>query len=202
MVLRHFKENRMKNVVLGALAGVASVVALASPAAAQVSPTTGRLEVRLQVVGGCQFSSGSGNTPITGTTPDASLSFGRVNTEFQNSTRAIEGVVVSSGDGQPLNVTCTQAVIDSGVQLALDAGVNAVGTARGMAGPAGTRVAYSIFRDPGRQIEAAANVPFSIPGLTTGGVPTPVYLYGLVPASGTVLTDGSYTDLVTMTLTY
>lgn len=190
----------IKKIAITALTG--ATMCAVSPAFAAPAPTlttTGKLDVQLEVTPGCAFSSGSGGTTETADVADAVLSFGKVTSE---STGSKDGQAVSSGSGSSVTVTCSSTYTGANSpQLTLGAGLNAgAGTQRKMVGPAGLLVAYNLYQDAGRNIAYDSTTPVQL-NIPTAGVATPINIYGRVPnVAG--LNDGTYTDTVTMTLTY
>ncbi len=82
--------------------------------------------------------------------------------------------------------------------LGLSYGVNASGTQRRMAGPSGSYVSYGLYRDANRT-QIWDNSSNMVTG--SGGSPGSVTVYGRVPAQPEA-SPGSYSDTVTVTLTY
>ncbi|WP_170112538.1 spore coat protein U domain-containing protein [Sphingomonas fennica] len=200
----------MKKVVLGSLAGVAGLMAIASPAAAQ--SVSGRMDVQLEVVPGCAFVGGAGSTPTTGGVPDAVLSFGRTTGDVTTRAAAdssvrVDGVAVSSADGTALRIVCSSSVVAAGgPQLSFDAGLNGASGQRNLIGPGGALVPYNLYKDAGRYNALVADTAETLADLTAG-VAKPYNVYGRITNAGlsgitNPLADGVYTDTVTMTLAF
>lgn len=85
---------------------------------------------------------------------------------------------------------------------ALDNGQNALGTTRRMRiGATGNYVTYELYRDPARSQRWGATIGSNtVPGTGTGTAQS-LTVYGRVPAPQTV-PAGSYSDVVTITVTY
>jgi len=183
----------MKKILVAATA-MATAMALVSGAQAA---TTGYLDVQMAVVPGCAFSGGSGNASTAGGVGDAILDFGSV-TGAQ--TGDVTATAVATGDGQALRVVCSSSAVINNPTISFDQGQNYVSGARKMTGPGGTLVTYELFQDAGRNTPYAVST--ALPLVLTANVPVPVNIYGRVSLPSTALTDGLYTDRVTMTLAF
>jgi len=181
------------------ISALMAVASFAAPAA-HAATADGILAVTMDVTPGCSLSSTSGSGG-GGNAADALLDFGSVTGE---STGSKDATAVSTTSGTPggsvVEVVCSNSY--TGVNsptVTMNLGLNPTGTQRQMAGPAGAFVAYDIYEDAGYNTKytdtaVALNIP-------TAGVSVPVYVYGRVPdVSG--LADGTYSDTVTVTLTY
>jgi spore coat protein U-like protein len=153
-------------------------------AQAQVTQSTGELEVRLQVNASCDIS---GST--SGGLGNAVLDFGTA-TLLQN---AIDVDTASSGT-DALEVLCNPGV---NYTLTFDAGQNATQIAnRAMKREGGTElVSYQLYQDAGR-----GTVLNTISGTGTGTSQV-ITVYGRVPAQ-TAPPPGSYRDVVIITVAF
>jgi spore coat protein U-like protein len=168
-----------------AVFAVASLAAVASVAAqAQVTQSTGELEVRLLVNASCDIS---GST--SGGLGTAVLDFGTA-TLLQD---AIDADTGSSGT-QALEVLCNPGVAYT---LTFDSGENAAQIAdRAMKREGGTElVSYQIYSD------ASRNTVLQTMSGTGTGTAQPVVVYGRVPEQ-TAPPPGSYRDVVTVTVAF
>ena len=167
-----------------AIGSVALVATWSSTAQAQVTQSTGELEVRLLVNASCDISGSSG-----GGLGNAVLDFGTA-TLLQT---AIDADTGTSGT-DALEVLC-----NPGVQytLTFDAGQNAAVIAnRAMKLTAGTAlVNYQLYSDAAR-----TNVLNTISGTGTGTSQV-VTVYGRVPAQAAP-PPGSYRDVVIITVAF
>lgn len=153
-------------------------------AQAQVTQSSGELEVRLLVNASCDIS---GST--SGGLGNAVLDFGTA-TLLQD---AIDADTASSGN-QALEVLCNPGVAYT---LTFDSGENASQIAdRAMKRAGGTElVPYQIYSDAAR-----TTVLETLTGTGTG-TPQAVVVYGRVPAQ-TAPPPGSYRDVVTITVAF
>ena len=167
-----------------ALGSLAAVTTWSSTAQAQVTQSTGELEVRLQVNASCDIS---GST--SGGLGTAVLDFGTA-TLLQS---AIDADTGSSGT-DALEVLCNPGV---NYTLTFDAGQNATQIAdRAMKREGGTElVNYQLYQDAAR-----ANVLNTISGTGTGTSQV-VTVYGRVPAQ-TAPPPGNYRDVVIITVAF
>lgn len=88
-------------------------------------------------------------------------------------------------------------------QMGLDSGQNASGTQRRMAAAGTDRIGYELYRDSGRTQRWGNTLnidTYARPATQTS--PMPITVYGRVPAGQTDVAPGSYSDTVTITLTY
>ncbi|GHC97105.1 Csu type fimbrial protein [Novosphingobium pokkalii] len=191
----------MKKLVLGVVG--AAMMATAMPAmAAPPSPangtSSGTLDVKLTIAPGCYLvSSGAGTTG--GAIANAMMDFGTVSS---GSTGSVDGQALSaSGSGSLVQVSCSSSYVGANApSLDIGAGQNASGTQRRLLGPAGTTVNYNIYQDAGRNVAWLPGSPVDLV-IPTANTPTQVGIYGRVPSVAS-LADGTYTDTVTLTLTY
>lgn len=167
-----------------AIGSLAAVAAWSSVAQAQVTQSTGELEVRLQVNASCDIS---GST--SGGLGTAVLDFGTA-TLLQS---AIDADTGSSGT-DALEVLCNPGV---DYTLTFDAGQNASQIAdRAMKREGGTElVSYQLYQDAGR-----GTVLNTISGTGTG-TSQAITVYGRVPAQ-TAPPPGSYRDVVIITIAF
>jgi spore coat protein U-like protein len=183
---------------LAAFAALISASVAVPNATFAASTTTGKLEVRLEVVPGCALASGSGSSTASGAQADATLSFGRTSGDTID---PADGPAVASTDGSALSVVCSTSYTGpSAPMLTIDAGAHSTGTQRHMAGPGGALVAYELYQDQGRNIPYDPTAASQLI-ISTAGTAAPVMIYGRVP-SAAGLADGLYTDTVTLMLSY
>ncbi|HYP69685.1 MAG TPA: spore coat U domain-containing protein, partial [Variovorax sp.] len=84
--------------------------------------------------------------------------------------------------------------------MGLNNGLHASGTQRRMIGPTGDLVSYELYRDNARaQRWGSTQGTDTVSG--SGGSTASVTVYGRVPAQ-TGVTPGTYSDTITVTLTY
>lgn len=184
MRLHGIAASRTVRITVNAVGAFALVAALCSPAQAQVTQSTGQLEVRLLVNASCDISGSTG-----GGLGNAVLDFGTA-TLLQDEIDADTG---TSGT-DALEVLCNPGVAYT---LTFDAGQNASQVAdRAMKREGGTElVGYQIYSDAARN-----NVLTTISGTGTGTA-QPVVVYGRVPAQ-TAPPPGSYRDVVIITVAF
>lgn len=146
--------------------------------------------VSATIENGCVFGDGSGSS-IT--------DFGTINFGMMSSISDDVDVVSSSGSGS-IVVTCTPGVAAT---IALDYGVNGgSSTARYMTNSAGTQtLGYQLYQDSVRStVWGTDSLAYSILSFTGTTQTYPVY--ARLFASGDMPTAGTYTDTVTVTLSY
>ena len=167
-----------------AIGSVAFVAMWSSAAQAQVTQSTGELEVRLLVNASCDISGSS-----SGGLGTAVLDFGTA-TLLQS---AIDADTGTSGT-DALEVLCNPGV---NYTLTFDAGQNATQIAdRAMKREGGTElVNYQLYQDAAR-----ANVLNTISGTGTGTSQV-ITVYGRVPAQ-TAPPPGNYRDVVIITVAF
>ncbi len=184
MRLHRIAASRIAKLSIQALGAAALASALSLPAEAQVTQSTGQLEVRLLVNASCDIS---GST--SGGLGAAVLDFGTATLLQQ----AIDADTGTSGN-QALQVLCNPGVAYT---LTFDAGQNATQIAnRRMKREGGTElVSYQIYSDAARN-----NVISTLSGTGTGTAQA-VVVYGRVPVQ-TAPTPGSYRDVVTVTVAF
>ncbi|QJU56996.1 spore coat protein U domain-containing protein [Sphingomonas sp. AP4-R1] len=180
-----------------ALAGMGIAVPTGSFVATAAS-STGQLDVRLEVVPGCGFSSSAGGIPASAPATDILLDFGRIGSDEMTGgdTTAIAG-----GDETALSVSCSTSYTGSGApMLTVDGGAHASGAQRHLAGPNGITIAYELFQDRARTIPYTPGAATQLV-IPTAGAASPVAIFGRI-AGVTGLPDGLYTDTVTLMLSY
>ena len=172
------------NLTVAAVGIFAALALWPAAAEAQVTQSTGQMEVRLLVNASCDIS---GST--SGALGTAVLDFGTA-TLLQS---AIDADTGSSGT-QALRVLCNPGVAYT---LTFDSGQNASQVSdRAMKREGGTElVGYQIYSDAARN-----NVLTTISGTGTGTA-QPVVVYGRVPAQ-TAPPPGSYRDVVIITVAF
>lgn len=87
-------------------------------------------------------------------------------------------------------------------EVGLDNGQHASGTARQMAGPDGARVQYELYRNPGRNLRWGATPGADTVDRKAGNTADHLTVYGRVPPQATTAPAGSYSDTVTVSITY
>lgn len=168
----------------GSLLGSALVLAAALIAPAQAGTATANLTVQVTITASCTINA-------------ATLDFG------SNAGTALVAANVNSST--TVSVTCTNG---SPYAIGMDNGANASGSQRRM--KTGTNfLNYNLYVDSARAnawTTAASNTTCTTANscaLGTGnGSAQTVSIYGRVPSIGTAPPAGSYTDTVTMTITY
>lgn len=166
------------------LATVAGVAAVALLAAASLSParasgsTTASLGVSLNITTACTVSA----NPVN---------FGSQPSVFTSALYATGTVYVTCPNATPYTVA-----LDKGI------GSGANTTTRVLTGTGGATVNYSLYQDPGHTNlwgdTAGSN---TVAGNGTG-FGQGINVYGMLPAPPTALTGGTYSDTVTVTVTY
>lgn len=161
-----------------AAAMVAAATVLCSGAEAQTSQTsTSQLRVSLAVQAECKLTSTS------------DLAFG--------TTGVIQTAINSTGS---IGVQCTNTT-PYNIGLNAGAGSGATVAARRMTSGAGAHITYEIYRDAARtQVWGNTVGSNTVSGTGNGAVQT-LTVYGRVPVQ-TTPAAGSYTDTVTITVTY
>lgn len=113
---------------------------------------------------------------------------------------SIPGLITSNTDQtSTIGMTCTGR---TAWNVGLNNGQNASGSIRRMRlGATGNYVAYELYSNPGRTIRWGNTINTdTIPGTGTGSAQS-LTVYGRVPATQTV-PSGSYSDIITVTVTY
>ncbi|HEX9932555.1 MAG TPA: spore coat U domain-containing protein [Allosphingosinicella sp.] len=111
---------------------------------------------------------------------------------------AYSGAVVNATGA--ISVNCSNG---AAYQVAMSGGANHDGASRRMAGPAGGRLAYQLYRDSGRSLawgDDSAQLGARLGG-TGSGAAQSLSVYGRIPA-GQTPAAGSYTDSVVVTIEY
>jgi len=199
------------------IAGGSSLVPLNFPVYGRVGPVpagtaAGSYEAPFNGVFLVYSVARNGDYPPSCTTNSGGGNSGTVNMAFKATANVSSGCAVSINatdlnfgtvgslatptDGtSTITLTCPP---NTSWALGLNYGVNATGTQRRMAGPAGSYVNYGLFQDSGRTKawDNGANVLMG-----SGGNPSSVTVYGRVPVQPEA-SPGSYSDTVTVTLTY
>ena len=141
------------------------------------------------ITGGCIFGSG----PVAGSTNAGTINFGTL-ADLRNAVN-----MTSTAGAGSVVVTCTPGL---SVSVALDYGLNGgSASARYMKSSAGGTIAYQLYQNATRTTVwgtgALARTVASFP-VTTQTWP----VYAQLVATGTSPAAGTYTDTVTVTLTY
>lgn len=165
-------------------AGVAALLSLCSVVMAQAATATGTLTVQMTITASCTISAATLNF---GTLPGTSVIAGATNASVN------------------ISVTCTNG---SPYSIAMNNGANASGSQRRMTN--GTSfINYNLYTDAGRTnpwTTATSSTTCTSTNscyLGTGnGAAQSIPVYGQVPAVGSAPTASTYTDTVTMTITY
>lgn len=165
-------------------AGVATLLGVCTPVTAQAATATGTLTVQMTISTSCTISA-------------ATLNFGSL-----PGTAVIAGATNASVN---VSVTCTNG---SPYSIAMNNGANASGSQRRMTNGA-SFINYNLYTDAGRTspwTTATSSTTCTSTNscyLGTGnGSAQSVPVYGQVPAVGSAPTASTYTDTVTMTITY
>ena len=134
--------------------------------------------------------------PVTATAVDSCavtaqpLVFGTLN-------QVSGGATTSQAD---VTVVCTPGVC---YQVGLDMGANAAGGTRNMRAAGGTgAVPYGLFRDSTRTTAWGNTVGSDTVSGTAAAAPGIHTVYGRVPAGASLVGAGTYTDTVTVTVTF
>lgn len=99
-----------------------------------------------------------------------------------------------------ISVTCTNGTTYT---VALDAGTGAGATtsARLMSGPSGATLSYNLYRDAARSLTWGNTIGTDVQSGTGNGTAQALTVYGRIPAAQYPI-PGTYTDTVTVTVTY
>ncbi|WP_295813717.1 spore coat U domain-containing protein [uncultured Nitratireductor sp.] len=155
-----------------ALAAISQTIEPASAATA-----TGSMNVQIQIVAECLVTSAT------------DLDFGS------------EGIIATDIDQtSTISVRCTDGT-PYNVGLGAGGGAGATVTNRLMTGPASATIGYALYRDAARTLNWGETVGTDTVAGTGNGDVQPITVYGRVPAQTTPGT-GTYTDTVTITVTY
>lgn len=166
---------------------VVAVTSVFAASAVYATTVTGSLTVTATLAASCTV-----NTSATGTTTNAVMNFGTVTSMAAN----IDASTSSAG-GRKVAVLCSNGTAWA---LAMNAGNNASGTQRRMAGGSSEYVPYNLYSDSARSTAIGINTT-ALSGTGTGSQQT-YDIYGRIPAGSILTTPGAYTDTVTLTLTY
>ncbi len=100
-----------------------------------------------------------------------------------------------------ISVNCTNA---TPYNVGLDAGIapGATVTSRSMTGPGPTQLNYQLLSDPARTINWGNTVGIDTVAGTGTGTAQSFNVYGQLPASQTTLQPGTYSDVITATITF
>ena len=165
-------------------AGVAALLGVCTAVTAQAATATGTLTVQMTISSSCTISA-------------ATLNFGSL-----PGTAVIAGATNASVN---VSVTCTNG---SPYSIAMNNGANASGSQRRMTNGA-SFINYNLYTDAGRTnawTTATSSTTCTSTNscfLGTGnGAAQSVPVYGQMPAVGSAPTASTYTDTVTMTITY
>jgi len=156
----------------------------AAPALAGI--VTGNMEVTLTVGAGCEVVGGNSTGAVN---QFGTLSFG----EYSSLANIINSQSTNAAGSGSLQLLCTTG---TPFTVALDNGVNAAGGQRRMAGTCGAFINYNLYQEPARTTLWGPGAP-----LAGTGTPVNLIVYGQVPAQ-TTPAAGTYTDTVTMTVTW
>jgi spore coat protein U-like protein len=165
-------SNTLKSVLPGVVLGVLALSLACIPAAA--STATATFLVSTSVAATCTVS----------TTP---LAFGSYTGVLSQAT--------ASG-----TFTCTNTTpYNVGLSAGLSTGATV--TSRKMTGPAGALLAYSLFSDTGRTVNWGTTIGTDTVAMVATGLGQTLTVYGQIPA-GQYFAPGTYSDTITVTVTY
>lgn len=167
-------------------AGMVMLVCFTTAPMAQAGTATSNLTVQITITAACTINA-------------ATLDFG--------SSVAGTTLIASNVDAATtVSVTCTNG---SPYSIGMDNGANFSTTRRMRQGATANFLSYGLYTDVGRTnawTTATSNIACAAPSscfLGTGsGSAQSVNIYGRVPSIGTAPPTGTYTDTVTMTITY
>lgn len=147
------------------------------PSAILAQTATDSFDVRISIVAECEIASAG------------DLDFG--------STGVLSGATQASSE---ISVTCTTS---TPYQIGLNAGSGsgATVTNRLMTGPGGATIAYGLFRDAGGSLNWGNTLGADVVASTGTGAAQDFTVYGQVLAQ-TTPAPGTYTDTITVTVTY
>jgi len=165
---------------------------MAVPLIAEAATATGTLQVQATVQSTCTV-----NTTSTGATGPALLDFGTLTNLTTDVTADTTTGTVANGAVSTLCSTGTTWT------LTADGGLHVSGTQRQMANTATGLLPYNLYRDAARSLSIGVNDAANpvATGTGTGSAET-TPVYGLIPAGTAMPPAGSYTDTVTLTVTY
>ncbi len=179
------RHRKILNVIARAMAaGISLALLIAAPETAPAATSTGNLTVQVTITAGCS---------VSGTT----LNFGS-----NNGNNLLAAQITATAN---LSVTCTTG---SPYSVGLDNGLNASGSQRRMQS-SGQFLNYNLFTDAAGLVPwSAGSTPTTCATLTncvlgTGtGTAQTITVYGRIPITASSPAPGSYTDTVTITVTY
>lgn len=166
-------------IVLTALASL-----IAAPAFA--ATTTGVLTVRATVEESCVLDTTNAQAG------NALLDFGTVTSLVSN-----VDADTTTGTNASLALICSNGTTYT---VALDAGANASGQQRRMAGGASEFLPYDLYSDSARAAPISSGASFA--SASGNGRTQTIPIYGRIPAGSTLPGAGAYVDTVTLTVTY
>lgn len=175
-----------KNIITGL--GLLSVLFITSSVQAAL---VGQIAVKLKIEDGCSVNNGS----VTGSLNDfGTLDFGESASTWTNILSA--QVVASGTGGGDLTVTCSSGV--TSFNVAIDNGVNGDANSRKMKFGSDT-IDYNIYKEASR-----TNVyPTTAQAIALTNNTATIPIYGSVPPNAmTAKTAGSYTDTLSVTITF
>ncbi len=177
------------------VARVFAVTCAVVPSTVQAQRSLGTLDVQMTLVSGCEFSAGSENAGIS--QRGALLDFGTMT----DPSRPLDATAFADNAGATLGIACsTSHVAANAPTVSIDGGSHRQGSERRMAAPGGNYAPYLLYRDPARNEPYDPDVPVQLT-IPTAGIFVPVAIYARVPRPAN-LADGTYTDTITITLTY
>jgi len=166
----------------------AALMMLIPAAPALAGTVTGNMGVTLTVGAGCEVVGGNSTGAVN---QFGTLSFG----EYSSLANIINSQSTDAAGTGSLQLLCTTG---TPFTVALDNGVNAAGGQRRMAGTGGAFINYNLYQEPARTTLWGPGTPLAGTGT---GTPVNLIVYGQVPAQ-TTPAAGTYTDTVTMTVTW
>lgn len=163
-------------------------IGLAISSSCFAAEATGTLTVQATIVSSCAV-----NTSATGTISEAKINFGDSISSFSSNV----DVDTASTSGSGVTVLCNNGTIWS---LASDSGLNASSTQRRMSGGSSEYIPYDLYSDSNYSNIVTSGI--EIAGGTGTGSTQDVVIYGRIPSGTALPTAGTYTDTVTLTVTY
>jgi spore coat protein U-like protein len=145
---------------------------------------TGTLTVTATILDSCAI-----NTDATGTVASATLNFGEISSFASD----VDAEVSTSGTS--LAVYCNGSTTWS---LSANQGVNSTDSTQRLMILDGTTLAYDLYSDSARSTAIEVDTAF----LTGSGSSDDITIYGRIPSGTALPSAGTYTDTVTLTLTY
>jgi len=173
---------------LAAIAAIAAVATL-QPGQSQAA-ITGQIQASLIIAAGCQVTNGSA---VSGNINDfGTLDFGTAASTWTN---ALSAQVSGAGASGTLQVTCDSSI--KSFSVAIDRGLH--GNRALKHATLADTVNYDVFQDVARSSAYGNNTPVTFP---SSGTPVDVPIYGAIAPNGTSVQSGTYTDTLTVTLTF